>query len=80
MYFGLPEIQFSIVTLAYRPGKVKYTSLRFKGKPKTCSKISIIDIIILAIISSPTKINKSIEKRILIHQVPILCGENGELR
>ena len=80
MYFGLTQVQLGIIALAHSPGKIEDPGFGFKGKTQSRSKISIIDTIILAIVSTPSKIDECIEKRILTHQVSVLRGKNGELR
>lgn len=56
VYLGLPKIKLCIVTLAYRPGKVENSCFCFQCQPEPCSKISVADISILAVIPAPASI------------------------
>ena len=62
MDLWLAQVKISIIPFTYSPGQVKYTSLSFKCKTQTRTKITIILIYILAIVASPPSISKYIKK------------------
>ena len=73
MNLGLPQIKIKIAPFTDSPGQVKYSYTGFKSKPKSCSKISIIHICVLAVVASPSPIGKCIKIGVLTNEVAKLC-------
>lgn len=80
MYFGLPQVEFCIISLTDCPGQVKNSGLGFKCQAHAGAEISIIQLLPAAGIPAPAAICQYKEKRILPHQIPVFHGGHGILR
>ena len=80
MDLRLAKIELKITSFTDGPGQVEDAHLCFKRQAKTCTKIGVIHVGILAFIPSPAPVGKTIKIGVLPYQVSKLSGAHYKMR